>query len=87
MNKLSLLAVLCLTACATKAGPPLSEPVAPRVDCEQAPGPDVPDWPDNWALDGPSFAITILGALTDERLARSHEHACLSRLKADGQIR
>lgn len=87
MNKLlSLSVVLCLTACATKAGPPLSAPV-PRVDCEQAPGPDIPDWPDHWALDGPSFAITILGALTDERLARSHEHACLARLKADGQIR
>lgn len=83
----SLLAALFLTACATKAGPPLSEPVAPRVDCQQPPSPDVPDWPDNWALQGPEFAITVLGLLTDERLARGHEHACLNRLKAAGQIR
>lgn len=60
---------------------------APRVDCEQQDTRDTPPWPVLWFLDGPVFAIEVLGILAEERDLRDKEHDCTDKLKAKGIIR
>lgn len=82
---LSLL--LCLPSCATKAVRPSPALEPPQIRCEQGATPDGPDWPDNWLIEGPAFAIAWLGILTEERRLRAIEHQCLADHRAAGAIR
>lgn len=77
----------CLPSCTTRAVRPSKEPEPPVVRCEKGATPDPPDWPVLWWLDGPAFAITVLGILTEERQLRAEEHRCLADHRRAGHIR
>lgn len=66
---------------------PSTEPEPPEVKCEQGATPDGPDWPDNWLIDGPAFAVAWLGIATEERRLRALEHRCLREHRGKGHIR
>lgn len=76
-----------LTACGARAVRPSSAPEPPPVHCEQGPTPDLEPWPDNWLVDGPPWAIGVLGLLTEERQLRADEHRCLADLRKRGIIK
>lgn len=66
---------------------PSSEPEPPQIKCEQGATPDGPEWPDNWLIDGPAFAVAWLGIATEERRLRALEHRCMREHRAKGHIR
>lgn len=86
---LAISAVLLLSGCKTAPTTPVLPDAyeAPRVDCTQQQTADTPAWPVLWWLDGPSFAITVLGILAQERDLRGREHACVQTHKDMGIIR
>ena len=83
--------LLCLTACSsnsTKPSKPSTEPLPPRVDCEQPfadPWPRVPRTSDPvaWA----TWARTVMGLAKEDRSNRLKEHECVDKLKAAKVIR
>lgn len=78
-------ACLLLNACATTPDAPESQ--IPRVDCRQHDTAPAPDWPVLWWFDGPSYAIRLLGLITEERALRGKEHDCIEQLRQKGLIR
>ncbi|MDQ3287671.1 MAG: hypothetical protein M3Q42_05300 [Pseudomonadota bacterium] len=80
---------LTLTACKT------TEPKAtantewqpPVVACQQARTPDYPPPPMFWFLDGPAWAVQVLGVAIEERRLRGIEHACMDDHRKRGLIR
>ena len=77
--------VTCTSSCDRTIKPEILPP--PQVDCIQGSTAQAPAWPQDWLRDGPAFAITILGLLTEERGLRGKEHACIGDLKKRGVIR
>ena len=79
------LACLLLTACATTPEPLIAQTL--RVDCRLPDTAPVPAWPVMWWLDGPAYAIELLGVIEQERALRAAEHGCNESLRQEGLIR
>ena len=80
----AVLLSLSLTACKPKDVKPS---LAPEVRCQQPRTAGIPDWPTDWLADGPSYTITLLGIITEERRLEGVEGECLGRLRKAGVIR
>lgn len=85
-----LVAVLtiALTAC-TPSIPATVKADPPRIDCKQAAGPALPDWPagDAWLTDGKAYAVQLLGIITDARIASAKQDGCIDNYRKAGLIR
>jgi predicted small lipoprotein YifL len=77
-------ALTSLTGCGKRAVKP-SPP--PEIACQVARTAEIPDWPDDFLLDGPEFAIRLIGVIVEERRLEQVELDCLAELRAAGVIR
>lgn len=53
---------------------------APVQQCIQTRTANIPDWPSDWVAEGASFAIRLLGIITEDRKLTVKEHGCLKRI-------
>ena len=87
---------LSIGGCKTTSMPPLIEPIAPVVDCQQPATPAIAraprsgDWVDvagRLSERAATWIAELLGTVDKERELRSIEHACLDEHERRGDIR